>query len=111
MRLDILRLKECRERLGISKQEAARRAGISQPAYLRYESGDRSPSVQMIKELARVLHTSSAYLTGEAEENDPDLIEISRSEDSDLFRIVQEYSRMDQNRQKRLLAYINKLKE
>ena len=38
--LDIKRLKECRLKLGITKQEAAKRIQISQPAYLRYEAGN-----------------------------------------------------------------------
>ena len=66
MNLDINRLKECREKLGISKQETARRIGISQPAYLRYESGDRKPSLQTTKEIAKVLNTSVDYLIGES---------------------------------------------
>ena len=33
--LDKERLKECRLKLGITKQEAAKRVQISQPAYLR----------------------------------------------------------------------------
>ena len=37
--LDKERLKECRLKLGITKQEAAKRIQISQPAYLRYEAG------------------------------------------------------------------------
>lgn len=46
--MDILnkeRLTECRLRLGITKQEAAKRIQISQPAYLRYEAGTRNPSM------------------------------------------------------------------
>ena len=38
--LDRNRLIACREKLGITKQEAAKRMQLSQPAYLRYESGD-----------------------------------------------------------------------
>ena len=46
--LDKERLKECRLKLGITKQEAAKRVQISQPAYLRYEAGSRNPSIQTI---------------------------------------------------------------
>lgn len=41
--LDRHRLIARREKLGITKQEAAKRMQLSQPAYLRYESGERSP--------------------------------------------------------------------
>ena len=42
------RLSECRQKMGITKQEAAKRMQMSQPTYLRYESGERSPSIHVI---------------------------------------------------------------
>ena len=109
MDLYIDRLKECREKLGISKQEAAKRIGISQPAYLRYESGDRKPSLQMTKEIAKVLNTSIDYLVGESDDNNPILLEVSKTENKELFRIVELCSQMDEKQQKRIISYINKL--
>ena len=47
--LDRKRLIKCREKLGITKQEAAKRMQMSQPAYLRYESGERTPSIHVIQ--------------------------------------------------------------
>lgn len=108
MDIDINRLKECREKIGISKQEAARRIGISQPAYLRYESGDRKPSLQTTKEIARVLNTSVDYLVGNSADNNPTLIEISKDDNSELFRIVELCSQMDEAHQKKIISYINK---
>ena len=32
--LNTQRLKECRERIGVSKMEVAKRSGLSQPAYI-----------------------------------------------------------------------------
>ena len=55
--LDKERLKECRLKLGITKQEAAKRIQISQPAYLRYEAGSRNPSIQIISKMAEVFST------------------------------------------------------
>ena len=109
MNLNINRLKECREKIGISKQEAARRIGISQPAYLRYESGDRKPSLQMTKEIAKILNTSVDYLIGESDDNNPILLEVNKKEDKELFRIVELCSQMDEKQQKRIISYINKL--
>ena len=37
--LNCERLIQCRKKMGITKQEAAKRMNMSQPAYLRYESG------------------------------------------------------------------------
>ena len=109
MELYIKRLKECREKLGISKQEAAKRIGISQPAYLRYESGERKPSLQTTKEIAKVLNTSVDYLIGESDDNNPILLEVNKNENKELFRIVELCSKMDDKQQKRILSYINKL--
>lgn len=109
MDININRLKECREKIGISKQETARRIGISQPAYLRYESGDRKPSLQMTKEIAKVLNTSVDYLVGNSDNSNPTLIEINIDDNSELFRIVELCSQMDEKQQKRIISYINKL--
>ena len=109
MDLYIKRLKECREKLGISKQEAAKRIGISQPAYLRYESGDRKPSLQMTKEIAKILNTSVDYLIGESDDNKPILIEINKEDNNELFHIVELCSNMDESQQKRIISYIKKL--
>ncbi|MGN0385319.1 MAG: helix-turn-helix domain-containing protein [Lachnospiraceae bacterium] len=43
------RLIACREKLGITKQEAAKRMHLSQLAYLRYESGEHSPPFMSFK--------------------------------------------------------------
>ena len=56
--LDINRLKEMREAKGWSKNRTADEAGILQSAYTRYESGERSPSVSVIRILSLVLGTS-----------------------------------------------------
>ena len=52
--LDKERLKECRLKLGITKQEAAKRVQISQPAYLRYEA----PSLFFLIETCKNLNAS-----------------------------------------------------
>jgi|SRR5581483_105586 len=55
------RLREARERAGLSQRELAF-AGCS-PAYIsRIESGDRIPSLQLIRELARRLSVSEEFL-------------------------------------------------
>lgn len=45
-----------RERLGLSGKEAARLAGISPQSYSYIERGQRKPSVEVAKRLARVLN-------------------------------------------------------
>ncbi len=110
MDLDTTRLVKCREKLGLSKQETARRIGVSQPAYLRYESGDRKPSIQVIKEIAKVLNTSVDYLIGATSSPAPSIIEVDKSDNKALFEIMERCSNMDSKQQEHLLAYIKALK-
>ena len=42
------RLIECREKLGLTKQEVSKRMQLAQLSYLRYELGERNPSIQMM---------------------------------------------------------------
>lgn len=87
--LDRQRLISCREKLGITKQEAAKRMQMSQPAYLRYESGDRTPSIHIIHFMAVVLGTSVAYLTGETDNPAPDYFIISQDSEPELFHLLE----------------------
>ena len=64
-------MKECRKKLGITKQQAAIRMQLSQPAYLRYESGERTPSIHVIYYMAHILGTSADYLTGKTDDPAP----------------------------------------
>ena len=109
MKIDIERLILCREKLGISKQAASKRIGLSQPAYLRYESGERNPSPQMLKEIARALHTSVDYLVGTTDDPSPNAFEVRRDEDEELFLVVERAVNFDQMQKKRLLKYTEKI--
>ncbi len=110
MKLDTARLVKCREKLGFSKQETARRVGVSQPAYLRYESGDRNPSIQVIKEIAKVLNTSVDYLIDITDSPKPSTIEVDKEDNKALFEITERCSKMNPKQQEHLLAYIKALK-
>ena len=105
--LDRNRLIACREKLGITKQEAAKRMQLSQPAYLRYESGERSPSIHVIQIMANVLATSTAYLTGKTSNPNPDSYLIKS--EPELFFLIQQYRNSDTEMKNRLLAYFQKI--
>lgn len=100
------RLIECRKRLGITKQEAAKRMELSQPAYLRYESGDRSPSIHVIRVMADVLGTSVAYLTNKTDISTPTCHTIHFETEPELFQFIELYQNSDIFTQKRLLTYL-----
>ena len=104
--LDTKRLIEFRKKLGISKQEAAKRMDMSQPAYLRYESGQRIPSIHVIYVMADILGTSAAYLLGHTNDPKPNRYVVESKKEADLFEIVKLYNESDTATKSRLVAYV-----
>lgn len=109
--LNCERLIECRKALGITKQEAAKRMQMSQPAYLRYESGERTPSIHVVYLMAHVLGTSADYLTGKTDNKAPNTYWVDANSEPELFSLVETYSKSDAGTRERLLAYFLKLSE
>ena len=103
------RLIECRKKLGITKQQAAIRMQLSQPAYLRYESGERTPSIHVIYYMAHILGTSAEYLTGKSDDPTPNCHYIFEEDKPELFSLINKVKNCDSETQKRLIAYFQKL--
>jgi len=53
-----MNIKSARKRLGMSQEELAKRIGTQQKAISGYETGVRSPRIDKIPKLARVLKVS-----------------------------------------------------
>ncbi len=106
--LNCERLIECRKALGITKQEAAKRMQMSQPAYLRYESGERTPSIHVIYFMANVLGTSADFLTDKTDNTKPNTYWVDANTEPELFSLVETYSKSDSQTKERLLSYILK---
>ncbi len=104
--LDKQRLILCRKKLNITKQEAAKRMQMSQPAYLRYESGDRIPSIHIIQTMASVLGTSVEYLTGESDHELPTSYLVEVTSDPELFYLIDIYKKATLEDQNRFLEYM-----
>jgi len=49
-------LRRLRQRLGYTQEEVSRWLGISQPAYLKYESGATEVSDESLRQLAELFH-------------------------------------------------------
>ena len=107
--LNITRLKECREKMEITKMEAAKRMQLSQPAYLRYESGTRTPSLQTLSVIANVLNTSVEYLTEQSDDPLPNSYVVSKANDPELFEIISICKNSKDNTLRRMIAYAEKL--
>jgi transcriptional regulator with XRE-family HTH domain len=67
------RLREAREYLGYSQEEAAQALGVSRPAITNMESGQRNVQALELGKLARLYGRSVSYLmTGEDEPSESD---------------------------------------
>lgn len=98
-----------REKMGISKAEAARRLNLTPMGYGRYENGDRVPSYQMICHIAQVFGTSYEYLCDASDDSKPTSLLIAKEDDPSLFDLAKNYSEMDDKDKDRLIAYYKKL--
>ena len=103
------RLKDRREALGLNKTNAARKIGLTQSGYVRYENGERKPTIQTIEAIAASLSTSVDYLIGKTDDPSPDRILILKKDDPVLFDISEKIKKLDDNTRKRLLAYYDTL--
>lgn len=103
------RLVAAREKAGISKTEASRLLKMSKMSYGRYESGQRSPSLQTIQALADGLNTSVDYLTGNSKSMDTDRIVIEKGSEPELFDFIKKCRDSDPGTIKRLKAYYEKM--
>lgn len=58
------RITEIREEIGQSQSGLARAVGISQSAISQIEAGERNPSFEMLRQIARALGVSIPHLVG-----------------------------------------------
>ena len=105
------RLRAAREAAGITKAEASRRLGLSKIGYCRYEYGERIPSAHTIEAIAQCFGTSVKYLTGESDDTSPDYMLITKSQEPDLYSLVEFCRSTDEKSLMRLLAYYRKLSD
>ena len=109
--INIVRLTEQRKKMGITKMEAAKRMRLSQPAYVRYENGTRTPSIQTIIIMANVLNTSVEYLTNKTDNPSPNFFIINKQDNPELFKIIELSKEEDQQEEliKRMMFYASAL--
>lgn len=55
-------LKKAREKTGLTQVEVAKMLGITQVAYSHYESERKAPTVFMLRDIAKVLQTTTDEL-------------------------------------------------
>ena len=58
------RMRQLREDRGLSRAALAKKLGVSKETIYRYENNVQDPSLERVKQLAIILHTSLDYLVG-----------------------------------------------
>ena len=76
---------------------------------VRYENGERKPTIQVIEAMAACLNTSVDYLIGESDNPESDRIVVEKEKSPILFEISESFHNLSQAQQARLLEYYNKL--
>ena len=61
------RIRELRERKGLTQKEVAGVLGMSQPGYAKYETGENDPPTHVLLKLADFYETSVDYLLDRTE--------------------------------------------
>lgn len=83
------KLKKLRTGQKLTQQQLADRIGVAKSVVSYYESGDRSPSSDVLVKIANVFHTSTDYLLDVSREHVIDVSGLS-PEDIDVVRTVAE---------------------
>ncbi len=65
-----VRIKEKREKIGLSQKDLAEKVGVSPSAINQYEAGHKTPSTDILKEIALALSMETDYLLGIKEDDD-----------------------------------------
>ena len=103
------RLAKCREKIGLNKLEAAKKIGLTQSGYVRYESGQRKPTIQIVEAMAAAFETSVDYLIGLSDDQSCDRVTILKNDNPLLFEIVTDFQHLDAKQQQRVHSYFQKL--
>lgn len=76
------RVKELRQRAGLTQQQLAERILVSKAAISNYELYERNPSPEILIKLARVFHVSADYLLGIEEKTQ--VLDVNGLTDEDI---------------------------
>ena len=84
--------RKARNITGLTQEEVAGKLGVTRPAYIRYEQGERECSFATLCKLADIYGVSTDYLLGN-EEAAPQKLDDGESNLLNLFRNLSEASK------------------
>lgn len=101
------RLKELRKKRNITQIRLSIAAEVSQETISAYESGRATPSPETLVKLADFLNTSTDYLLGRINNDNP-LTEVSKDiVDKQLEELLNNYAKLNKLQRKDLIWYSN----
>lgn len=100
------RLKERRERAGLSQTDMSKALSITRQAYNHYETGKREPTNDALKKISEILNCSADYLLGI--EDDPS--SLDEQLDGVEFALYGEVKDMTEAQKRDVLNFIKFLK-
>ena len=102
-----MRMKELRERAGLSQYELAPKLGLKQSTYANYEIEKTQPTIEMLMKIADFYGVSLDYLCEHKTQN---ILQLSLLNDTQR-EIVNKVVEMNERQQDRTLGYIENLFE
>lgn len=111
------RMKELRKERGLTLKELGKEAGLSVSFLCDIERDRACPSVATLMDLARILETTAAYLTGESNRSEPipayaadTIIQLSGSPDGlQILRLLEAFPLWPEQKRKEALSYLSYL--
>lgn len=82
------RLKEQRLLHKLTQQQVADKIGITRPAYTAYESGNRQPDYELLKQLANMFDVSTDYLIGKSDK--PHYYSLTKKDYRDVDQMLED---------------------
>lgn len=82
------RIRAYRIQLGLSQKQVAEKIGVSPSIVSGYETGERTPSTEILLSLAYLFNTSTDYLLGKQTNPPKTVIDVSRLTDKQKAAIV-----------------------
>lgn len=82
------RLKEQRLLHKLTQQQVADTIGITRPAYTAYESGNRQPDYELLKQLAALFRVSTDYLLGKTDK--PHYYSLTEKDYKDIDQMLED---------------------
>ena len=82
------KLKELRTKYSYSQKQVSERIGVSPSIVSAYETGERTPSTEILLALSRLYHTSTDYLLGRKSPAPKTMIDLDGLTDKQIAAII-----------------------